>query len=61
MSTSATERFLKPAEVWTTLRIDRATFYRLVASGELPAVRVGEQIRVSSDELHDWIYGYARP
>jgi excisionase family DNA binding protein len=56
MSTTAMEELLKPDEVWRALRISRATFFRLVASGELPAVKIGKQLRVSPTELERWIY-----
>jgi len=39
-------QFLTVAEVAETLRLSRMTVYRLVHSGELPAMRVGRSFRV---------------
>lgn len=39
-------RFLTVAEVADTMRVSRMTVYRLVHSGELPAVRFGRSFRV---------------
>jgi len=58
VSTIATtgKRLLLPEETWKRLRISRASFYRLVRRGEIPAVRVGGQLRVPEDELERWLY-----
>lgn len=37
------------------MRISRATAYRLVGSGELPAVKVGGSIRVDRDALNSML------
>ena len=42
-------KFLTVAEVATAMRVSKMTVYRLVHSGELPAVRVGRSFRVSED------------
>ncbi|NLT53927.1 MAG: helix-turn-helix domain-containing protein [Actinomycetales bacterium] len=39
-------RFLTVAEVAAIMRVSKMTVYRLVHSGELPAVRVGRSFRV---------------
>ena len=39
-------RFLTVAEVATVMRVSKMTVYRLVHSGELPAVRFGRSYRV---------------
>jgi excisionase family DNA binding protein len=39
-------RFLTVAEVADTMRVSRMTVYRLVHSGELPAIRFGRSFRV---------------
>lgn len=46
---------MKPAEVAVELRVARAAVYRLIANGDLPSLRVGKSIRVSSESLRDWI------
>ena len=56
MAATDTERLLTPIEVQEALRISRRTFFRLIRSGELPAVRIGKQLRVSPAELKNWIY-----
>ena len=39
-------RFLTVAEVATLMRVSNMTVYRLVHSGELPAVRFGRSFRI---------------
>ena len=39
-------KFLTVAEVATVMRVSKMTVYRLVHSGELPAVRFGRSYRV---------------
>ena len=46
-------------EVAELLRVSKATAYRLVQAGELPALRVGHQLRVDPRELDQWLYGRA--
>lgn len=38
-------------EVAAVLRVSNMTVYRLIKSGQLPAVRVGRSFRVSAGEL----------
>ena len=45
---------LKPAEVAEALRIGRS-LPRVLASGELPSIRVGRCVRVSKASLEKWI------
>ena len=44
-------QLLTAAEVASQLRVSTMTVYRLIRSGELPAVRVGRNYRVREDEL----------
>lgn len=46
MSELADVRFLTVAEVADIMRVSKMTVYRLVHSGELPAVRFGRSYRV---------------
>lgn len=46
---------LKPGEVAETLRIGRSLVYGLLASGDLPSIRVGRCIRVPKASLDKWI------
>jgi excisionase family DNA binding protein len=45
------QQLLTVAEVAAQLRVSTMTIYRLIRSGELPAVRVGRNYRVRADEL----------
>lgn len=48
-------RFLTVAEVATALRVSKMTVYRLVHSGDLPAVRVGRSFRVPEKAVQDYL------
>lgn len=48
-------RYLTVAEVADMMRLSRMTVYRLVHSGELPAVRVGRSFRVPQDALDAYL------
>ncbi|QTE29159.1 helix-turn-helix domain-containing protein [Pengzhenrongella sicca] len=48
-------RFLTVAEVAEVMRVSRMTVYRLVHSGEMPAVRVGRSFRVPQDALEHYL------
>ena len=48
-------QFLTVAEVATLMRVSKMTVYRLVHSGELPAVRVGKSFRVPEKTVHDYL------
>lgn len=48
-------RFLTVAEVATIMRVSKMTVYRLVHSGELPAVRVGRSFRVPERAVDDYL------
>lgn len=48
-------RFLTVNEVADLMRVSRMTVYRLVHSGELPAVRVGRSFRVPQDALDAYL------
>jgi excisionase family DNA binding protein len=47
--------FLKVPEVAKELRIARSRAYELVASGTIPAVKIGRSVRVSRRELERWL------
>lgn len=46
---------LKPSEVVQVLGIGRSLVYELIARGELPSVRIGRCIRVSSESIQKWV------
>ena len=48
-------KFLTVAEVAGTMRVSKMTVYRLVHSGELPAVRVGRSFRVTEDDVNEYL------
>jgi excisionase family DNA binding protein len=47
--------FLTTEEVLDCLKVNPRTIYRLIKSGELPAVRIGRQWRFRRTDLDDWI------
>jgi len=56
LSISAREtEWLSLKDVQQLLSIGRTKVYELVATGELPAVRIGRCIRVNRRELDEWL------
>ncbi|MGO1315924.1 MAG: helix-turn-helix domain-containing protein [Cellulomonadaceae bacterium] len=51
MASDQAPAFLTVAEVADAMRVSRMTVYRLVHSGELPAIRVGKSFRVPEQAL----------
>lgn len=49
--------FMTVAEVAAVMRVSKMTVYRLVHSGELPAVRVGRSFRVPEKAVDDYLRG----
>lgn len=47
--------FMTVAEVAAVMRVSKMTVYRLVHSGELPAVRVGRSFRVPEKAVHAYL------
>lgn len=50
-------RFLTVAEVAQVLRVSKMTVYRLVHSGEMPAVRFGRSFRVPERAVEQYLKG----
>jgi excisionase family DNA binding protein len=48
-------QFVTVAEVAETLRVSNMTVYRLVQSGQLPAVRIGRSYRIRSDDVDRYL------
>ena len=46
---------LRPAEVGETLGVGRSKVYELLASGDLPSIRIGGSVRVPVEALRAWI------
>ena len=51
----ATARFLTVQEVADLMRVSTMTVYRIIKSGELPAVRVGRSFRVSDQDVDAYL------
>ena len=47
--------FLTVAEVAVMMRVSKMTVYRMVHSGELPAMRVGRSFRVPERAVEDFL------
>lgn len=48
-------RFVTVREVAGQLRVSNMTVYRLVQSGQLPAVRVGRSYRIRADDVDRYL------
>jgi excisionase family DNA binding protein len=48
-------RYLTVREVAGTLRVSNMTVYRLINSGDLPAVRVGKSFRLREDDVNRYL------
>jgi excisionase family DNA binding protein len=46
---------LKPAEVSELAGLGKSKTYELIATGEIPSVRIGRSVRVPADRLREWI------
>ncbi len=47
--------FMTVAEVAAIMRVSKMTVYRLVHSGEMPAVRVGRSFRVPEQAVNEYL------
>lgn len=54
-SNFADVRFLTVAEVAEVMRVSRMTVYRLVHSGEMPAVQFGRSYRVPESAVEQYL------
>ena len=55
MEKSIDRLLLRPIEAAKAIGIGRSKIYQLLASGELPSIRVGASVRVPLDALRAWI------
>jgi excisionase family DNA binding protein len=46
---------LRPVEAAEAIGVGRSKVYELLASGELPSIRIGGSLRVPVDALRAWI------
>ena len=51
----AGDRLLTVAEVAATMRVSNMTVYRLIKSGDLPALRVGKNYRVRESDMDAYL------
>jgi excisionase family DNA binding protein len=61
MNATAQRILLTIPETAEQLRVSTQTIRRLIGSGSLPALRVGNQIRIDEAALEVWLAGRARP
>ena len=54
--TDTPPQLLSIVETARLLNVSKSTAYRLVWGGEVPALRIGRQIRISAAELEDYVY-----
>src|SRR5262249_18377899 len=59
-ATDATPKLLKASELAERWGLHRATVYRLVQRGELPALRIGGSIRIDPAEAQAWLWSTPR-
>lgn len=51
-----TDRLLyRPSEVGEAIGVCRSKAYELIASGEIPSIKIGGCVRVPLDKLREWI------
>lgn len=50
-------RFLTVSEVADVMRVSKMTVYRLIHSGEMPAVQFGRSYRVPESAVTDYLKG----
>ncbi|MDP5227543.1 MULTISPECIES: helix-turn-helix domain-containing protein [Arthrobacter] len=55
MANFANTDFLTVAEVAEQMRVSKMTVYRLIHSGELPAVRFGKSFRVPESAVEEYV------
>ncbi len=54
-SSESRSRFVTGGEVANLLRVSNMTVYRLVQSGQLPAIRVGRSYRIREDDVDKYL------
>lgn len=55
MNVETEKLLLRVSETQKLLSLSRSTIYAMVASGELPSVRIGRAVRVPVDALKQWV------
>lgn len=49
------ERFYTVSEVAATVRVSKMSVYRLIETGDLDAVKIGRQYRITQRALDEWL------
>ncbi len=49
------DRLLTVSEVAATMRVSNMTVYRMIKSGDLPALRVGKNYRIRESDVSDYL------
>lgn len=47
--------YISAAEIASNLKISKMTVYRMLHSGEIPSIRVGNQFRINRNDYRNWI------
>lgn len=55
MATAVPHDLLTPREVAEVMRVSTMTVYRLIKSGELPAIRVGKHLRIRGHDVAQFL------
>jgi excisionase family DNA binding protein len=58
---SATQEWLSIRQLQDLLGIGHTKAYSLVASGEIPSVKIGRIIRINRQDLRDWLEQQRQP
>jgi excisionase family DNA binding protein len=51
---------LRPTEAADLIGVGRSTIYELIATGEVPSLKIGSSVRVPVDGLREWIAARVR-
>ncbi len=51
---------LRPTEAAELIGVGRSKVYELIASGDIPSVRIGSSVRVPFELLREWIAAQVR-
>ena len=58
---AAPVELLTVAEVATLMRLSKMTIYRLIDSGQLPAIRVGRSLRIPKTSVESFLRDAGQP
>jgi excisionase family DNA binding protein len=55
MRTHGSHQFMTVVEIAATMRVSRATVYRLLHAGQLPSMRVGGSLRIPREAVETYV------